>query len=73
MTVQSLTLFIILIYLAIGSLIGIHFVFKGIRTIDPIANDAPLRVRVLFFPGAIAIWPIVLYRTMILKAKDIQE
>jgi hypothetical protein len=61
MTPASIFLMFLGIYLAIGSVIGVAFVLNGIRKIDPVANGAPLRVRILFLPGAISIWPIVLH------------
>ena len=49
------------IYLFIGLIIGLLFVISGIRRVDPVAESAPMRVRVLFLPGSIAIWPVVLH------------
>lgn len=49
------------LYTLIGLAVGFAFVFKGVRVIDPVADAAPLRVRMLFLPGCVAIWPIVLH------------
>lgn len=61
MTPASIFLMLLGMYFAVGVVIGLAFVIIGIRKIDPIADRAPLQVRILFLPGAISIWPIVLY------------
>lgn len=48
------------LYILFGLIIGFAFIFKWVRVIDPVADAAPLRVRMLFLPGCVAIWPIVL-------------
>jgi hypothetical protein len=48
------------LYALIGFFVGLVFVIKGIRVIDPVADAAPIRIRLLFLPGCVAIWPIVL-------------
>lgn len=46
-----------LAYLGIGAAFGIAFVGRGARAIDPLAASAPLAVRVVWWPGAVALWP----------------
>jgi len=59
-------LLLLAVYLAIGLLVGLRFVLSTIRRADPVAAEAPLRVRLLFLPGAVAVWPLVLRRTRLL-------
>ncbi len=61
MTPASIFLILLGMYFAVGTVIGLVFVIIGIRKIDPVAAGAPLRVRFIFLPGTISIWPIVLY------------
>jgi hypothetical protein len=44
-------------YLASGALFGAAFVARGASALDPAAAAAPLAVRVVWFPGAVALWP----------------
>ncbi len=60
MTFIGYLLFGLGMYILIGLVVGFAFVFKGVRVIDPVADAAPHRVRILFLPGAVAVWPIVL-------------
>ena len=45
------------VYTAVGVVFGVVFVLRGAARIDPVAARTPLRVRVLFLPGAAALWP----------------
>jgi len=49
-------------YLAIGLVVALWFVLVGIRRADPVAAGASLRVRMLFLPGTVGVWPLVLAR-----------
>lgn len=60
-------LWILGVYYALGIVLAIRFVFFVAPTIDPVYQAASLRVRVLFLPGAAAIWPIVLIRCSALQ------
>jgi len=59
MTTTGFLLYAIGGYLFVGLLIGLAFVLKGIRRVDTAADAAPILVRLLFLPGSVAIWPIV--------------
>lgn len=48
------------VYAAVGVGVAIWFVGWGAGSRDAAARSAPLRVRVLFAPGAVAIWPALL-------------
>ena len=50
------------IYLMLGIIFAIAFILRGARMVDPTAAGASLRVRVIFIPGAIALWPLVSLR-----------
>ena len=50
------------IYLAIGAIFAPVFAFWGARRIDPAATTATLGFRILIMPGAVLLWPLLLYR-----------
>jgi hypothetical protein len=57
------TLLILLgLYFGLGLLFGLAFVLKGVGVIDPVARSGTLGFRLLIFPGAIALWPILAKR-----------
>lgn len=47
-------------YALVGMGVAVWFVGWGAARRDPLARLAPLRVRVLFGPGAMAVWPVLL-------------
>lgn len=49
-------------YIAVGVLVALWFVFRAVAKRDPAAAATPLRVRLLFLPGATAVWPALLAR-----------
>lgn len=58
------------VYLAVGLVVGLWFVLVGVRRVDQAANAAPLRVRLLFLPGAAGLWPLVMARWRTLKREQ---
>ena len=48
------------VYLLVGLVFGVVFALAGSVRIDPAAGRTTARVRVLFVPGAAALWPVVL-------------
>ena len=50
------------IYVAIGLLVGLVYLFGGAGRIDPAARGKgmPLRVRLLILPGVLGLWPLML-------------
>jgi len=60
MTLASLTLWIAFAYAAAGLVFAAAFVAHGAATIDNAARGAPLGFRLLIFPGAAALWPLLL-------------
>ena len=58
-------LFIILgIYLLCGLVFAVPFVVVGVKRIDPHALYGSWGFRLLIFPGAMALWPLLLRRWM---------
>jgi len=47
------------IYLAIGAVFALGFVFFGAGKIDPAAKTMPIRARLLILPGAMGLWPVM--------------
>lgn len=47
-------------YVLVGMGVAVWFVGWGAARRDPAAEQAPLRVRMLFGPGAVAVWPVLL-------------
>ena len=50
------------IYLAIGVIFTIAFLFAGMRRVDPITQGASIGFRVLSLPGCTLLWPILLIK-----------
>ena len=50
------------VYVALGFLFAIAFVSIGAARIDPGARGAPLGFRLLIFPAAVALWPLLARR-----------
>jgi hypothetical protein len=47
---------------ALGVLFAIAFVTKGISRVDPVAKGSRAGFRLIVFPGAAALWPLLLVR-----------
>lgn len=52
------------IYLAVGLLFGIFFAWKGVKLLDPVADDSSFTFRLLVIPGATALWPVLLIKLL---------
>ena len=50
------------VYLLIGLLFAVPFVFAWVKHVDPDAAHGSLGFRVLIFPGTVALWPLMLRR-----------
>lgn len=48
------------VYLAIGVVVGIAFIVRGVDRVDPAMAASPKRVRVVILPGVVALWPVML-------------
>ena len=59
------TLVLILgIYALIGVVFAIFFVTLGAGRIDPNAKSMPLQTRVMIFPGAAGLWPLLVLKVL---------
>lgn len=47
-------------YLALGLIVGIAFILRGVDRVDPAMVASPKRVRILILPGVAALWPLML-------------
>ena len=50
------------LYVALGVVFTVAFVFVGVKRIDSQAVGTGLGFRVLIFPGSVAFWPLLLCR-----------
>ncbi|NUO78566.1 hypothetical protein HUU05_00690 [candidate division KSB1 bacterium] len=50
------------LYLGLGLLFAFAFVLKGASVIDPSAQAGTIGFRLLIFPGAVALWPVLAKR-----------
>ena len=48
------------IYVLIGLIFGLLFIFRGVHKIDEAAADGSIWFRLIILPGAIAFWPSLL-------------
>lgn len=46
-------------YLSLGLIFAVLFALSGYKKIDKLAATAPLRIRVLWMPAAVALWPLL--------------
>ena len=52
------------VYLALGILFAIPFVFRGVNRIDPVAGGSSWGFRLIIIPGVIVLWPLLARRWM---------
>lgn len=52
----------IAVYAALGLLFAGPFLLRGITVINAAAAASPRSVRLLFLPGVVAVWPVLLMR-----------
>lgn len=50
------------VYLAMGLLFSVFFLWKGIEKVDAHTEGAGLVFKLLFFPGMCVFWPLFLKR-----------
>ena len=50
------------VYVATGVAFAAFFVWRGVQRIDPAAVEGTVGFRVLVFPGAVALWPLLMRR-----------
>ena len=59
---KAITIFLILllVYFLLGVIFSIYFFIVGAKKLDPLIADSKWTVRLLFVPGAIALWAVLL-------------
>lgn len=61
-------------YLAVGMVFAVWFALSGAARLDPVARAGTPGFRALILPGACALWPLLLRRTLRPKpARPINE
>jgi hypothetical protein len=60
MGIAEVILWILAAYAGIGVVFAFAFVTRGVGRIDHAAAGAPWSFRVLIFPGAAVLWPLLL-------------
>ncbi len=58
--IAGIVLGVLGVYLALGVIVGIPFVARGVDRVDPSMAASPRRVRALILPGVAALWPVML-------------
>ncbi len=64
-TVLSYTVFL---YLAVGLVFAVFFAWNGVGRLDAFARTSGLGFRLALMPGAMALWPYLLWRWLRRKA-----
>jgi hypothetical protein len=67
MDLLVLIVYVFYLYLLLGLIFGLWFVFRGVNGLDPAAKSARWHVRLLFLPGSALLWP-VLWRNLLRKS-----
>lgn len=49
-------------YALVGIVFAVFFVLVGAGRLDSVARGTPLRVRLIWLPGAAALWPLLLVK-----------
>lgn len=68
MLIAQTIVWMLLLYFGIGILFALFFIVAGIARIDAATKQSGWGFRLLMFPGAIALWPILLLRVIAGKA-----
>ena len=50
------------LYVGIGILFALFFVWRGVKSVDPSAREGSWGFRLLIIPGSVALWPLMLRR-----------
>lgn len=53
-------LIVLCVYMCIGTVMAVWFAAKGFGTIDEAAGKATWWVRMVWMPGVVAIWPVLI-------------
>ena len=52
----------VLVYLALGAVIAVAFLARGLAAVDPAARGAGFGFRAILIPGILGLWPYLLLR-----------
>ena len=61
-TIVGAILGILGLYLALGFVFGIVFIFLGVQRVDPAAAGAGIFFRLMILPGVAVFWPLLALR-----------
>lgn len=59
MTGIEVALWLVVVYLVIGAAVGGHMIWREMERFDPIGADSGPMVRLVLWPGASALWPVM--------------
>ena len=51
-------------YAGLGALFGLYFVIWGAARVDADAHHLPFLLRLLLWPGSVALWPVLLAKVV---------
>jgi len=60
--ISTLLVTLVGIYVLIGILVALPFILRGAGWLDPAAAQGSAGFRILILPGAIALWPLLLWK-----------
>lgn len=64
------TLYIMLVYLALGVIFSVPFLTKWIHTLDEGTHDSGLAFKMIIFPGCVVFWPVLLRKYVQSKSRQ---
>lgn len=70
MTFLTLLITLFYLYLGIGLLFGVWFVFKGVDKIDEQMHGTSWRTRLLLLPGTVGLWVVLLNKWLKTRKHD---
>lgn len=56
--------YFIYLYLGLGLIWSLYFVFIGVNKLDADMKSASLSMRLILIPGSIGLWPLLMYKTL---------
>jgi hypothetical protein len=71
MTIVTIILYIVAVYLALGFLFLIPFIIKGVSKIDESAHGSSIGFRIIIIPGVIVFWIVLLNKWIKINKKNI--
>lgn len=71
LAVANLIVTLLGLYFAVGAAFALVFITLGAGRIDPDAKGMPLQARLMVFPGAMGLWPLIMIKLFTQKAPPI--